>query len=99
MAGLLRTFAESITVTPSGGSASTISAIVNRDGIGSVGPDGVTRLQYSVSIWVSQADYPCTPKTGETIACKRKRDDAANTSFTRFELVDQKGGSFHIGIP
>lgn len=89
---------ETITITPSGGSASTVTRRVIRDPLQPVGPTAETMNDYPITVWVYQADLPTVTIGADTIAVGRRKGDSTLTTYTVKEILDQTGGQWHLRL-
>lgn len=89
------TMGEDITYTPSGGSASTITAIVIR---GQLVEKGRGQVVQQMEIIVSMDDVPTVKTNGDRVALKRNRDDAANSTMTVTHVVNQDGNAWRLVV-
>lgn len=97
-AAMLPVLGDSVTYTPSGGSATTIYAIVNRDGIVVDGVNPGDILNFVTTIQVSKADVTTVTKNVDTVALKRNSDDASDTTMTVQSIIDESGGMWHLEV-
>ncbi len=90
---------ESITVTPYGGVAKVVMAVVFRPtrGLGG-GPDGAQRFEYEREILVVQSDYGTLNVGGDAVALKKETGDAVNTTYVVAKLIDSDGLTFLLGL-
>ena len=89
---------ETATLTPSGGSPTTVSVVVERGELELHGPAGVQRLQYRIrSVKIRKADHTTLTIDGDTIALPR-RLGGSNVTYTIKELLDQEGGFWTVGV-
>jgi hypothetical protein len=91
-------FEETITYTPSGGSAVRISAIVNRGGISS--PSGKTEKdrKFAIDVVVSTADVPTVLVNADRFAVKKRADDVAETTYLAAGLIYSDQGAHRVGL-
>lgn len=95
---LLAQHGETVTYTPDGGDATSVSAIVYREPIESRGPDGNVRLEYALSIALSKADVATVTTGADTVALKKRSNSASDTTFRVTSIVEQSGGMWLLGL-
>src|SRR5574343_292898 len=91
-------FAESITYTPSGGAAVTVSAIVNRNPLQTRGTDNNARLEFEIEIEVAVESVAAVILNGDTVALKKREGDTADTTFKVSHIVQQDSGMWRLGL-
>lgn len=89
-------FGETVSYTPTGGAASSISAIVERGQMRSVSPQTGIIYEYELAVWVSTDDVAALTVGADTIAAKRRVTDASNTTFVVKALDQQSGSMLHL---
>jgi hypothetical protein len=95
---LLEHFAETVTYTPKGGSAQSISAIIERERRGATGPLGQARIVWKITVWISAADVAMVTPGGDTISLAEMRGDSTNKTFTVKDVIDQRGGAWRLQV-
>jgi hypothetical protein len=99
-------FEESISYTPSGGSAKTIDAVVHRQGASQItasGPGGrmSTIRKYEIEIWISThatTGIASITPIEDKVALKRRLEDATDTTFQVAGVIDSDAGCWHLGL-
>lgn len=95
---LMDFFGESVTYTPKGSSAQTVTAIIERRTLENAGPISDSAYQYQVSAWIPKNDVSSVTVGGDTIACKKRNGDAANTTYTVRAILNQTGDVWHLAL-
>lgn len=91
---------ETISGTPSGGAATSITAVVERGEIQTMGPSGVLRNEYSVAIFVTRAEWPTLTLGVDTFTLKKRITDSSTTTMRAAKLLDdaQDGAGWHVEL-
>lgn len=93
---LLAQFGESITYTPIGGSAATVTAIVTRRPAVEISG---TRVEVPVEFMVKQADVPTLSLGRDRVWIKRAKQDAAADEFRVVgPILSQDGGMYRLKV-
>lgn len=91
-------FGESVTYTPSGGSATSIQAILTRQQVETIGNMGDGAYAYSVTAWIRKADVPTLTIRKDTIAFKVNTWDAATVTRVIQECVEQTADMYLVRL-
>lgn len=89
---LLARFGETVTYTPSGGSATSITALVFREVLAPVPTDPTSRVEYGYAIWVQSSDVSNPVIGTDTVALKRHRGESATHTRTVRARKQENGG-------
>lgn len=93
---LLEYFGEDVTYTAQGYAAVAIKGMVSRGGIIEHGPAAGTRIR-DLTVVVAQADLPAVPNPGgDTVECRKRLGDAADSTFKVAQVVEQKAGLYRL---
>lgn len=95
---LMFALGETVTITPSGGSAVEVKAVILRDGISPRRTDGGRTGFYPLTVLVNIADLPTPVIKGDSIALKLRRSDAANTTVKVCEIPRQDMGMWRLVV-
>jgi len=102
-------FQESITYTPSGGTAKTINAIVYRSGTTQTVPSRRTGAsenktisrRYDVEIHISTdatSGIQTVKINADKVALKRRTNDTSNTTFLVRGIIQEDVGAYWLGL-
>lgn len=94
---MLARFGEDVTYTPSGGSASTIKAMVFRDVLSPVSADQTNRVEYGLHIWVSSDDVSDPIVNADSVALKMHRGYSA-THTRKVRGRKQENGGWRLEL-
>lgn len=95
---LLAEFGETVTYTPSGGSATSITAIVRREALQSFPEDRSSRVEYGLNVWVSSDDVPTVVVQGDTVAIEKRRGSGETDTFKVKAILSQTGGMWKLSL-
>lgn len=90
---ILPQFAETVTYTPKGGSAVSISAIVLRD---PVSPAGLNMPRRAREIVVSKTDVPTVNTGGDTVSILPMPDSAATVPYRIGAIAESHAGGWRL---
>lgn len=76
----------------------SISAIVVRETLQDMGPNGPTRPDYRIRIFVKRADLVYQPQPGDTVALDKRRDDASASTYRITSVLSQDGGFVELAL-
>lgn len=89
---------ETVTLTPSGGAAVEVKAVVLRDGLAPKRTDGGRTGLYPLTVLINIADLATPVLRGDAIALKVRRSDAANTTVRVVEVQRQDIGMWRLVV-
>lgn len=95
---LLDQFAETVTYTPSGGSATSIDAILIRQQVETIGGMGEVGHRTSITAWMRESDVSTLAKNADTIAYKVSTTDAASVTSKVMEVLERTAGMVHVRL-
>ncbi len=86
---------EAAIYTPLGSDPIATTVDVDREPLGTQGPDGL-RVEYKLSIKVRRNVVDTVTIGADTVALKKRKGDASNTTYTVTHLADPDDGSCWI---
>lgn len=95
---LLEKFGESVSYTPRGGAATTITAVIVRRPLQVVDEMHGPVIEYARSAWISRSDAPTLNINGDALSCRARIEDAANSAFRLSALLNQAAGMWHVSL-
>lgn len=91
-------YGESVTYTPDGGAAVTITVIVERDPVDTIPTDRGNMPRRARRIRVSKTDVATVTIGGDTVAVKTMADDATATTYRVGAILEDHGGAFLLDL-
>ena len=95
---VLPTFGETVTYTPDGGAAVSVTAIVERDAVDTVPTDRGLMPRRIRRIRVSKTDVATVTIGGDTVAIKTMVDDASATTYRVGAILEDHGGAWLLDL-
>jgi hypothetical protein len=93
---LLDQHGETVTLTQ-GVTATSISAIVNRNGIEVTGGDG-NIVAYPITVQVKRSDVTGLSVRSDKITLKSRVTDSSSTQYTIKQVLASDGGMWHLAL-
>lgn len=89
---------ETVTYTPSGGSATAITAIVERDPVDTVPTDRGNQPRRARRIRVSKSDVATVTIGADTVLVKTMADDASYTTYSVGAILEDHAGAWLLDL-
>lgn len=89
---------EDVTYTPKNGTPVTIKAVINRQPLGTRGADGGRILTYDFEATVQRSDVTSLNIGGDTLAFKKRLQDAAAVTMFIKKIISQEAGMVRVGL-
>lgn len=87
---------ESVLYTPSGGSETTIKAIIYRDGYLVEGEGNVEQLVHDIVIVVAKTEITTVTTGADIVKIKRRSTDSATTELKIQQILSEIGGMWTL---